>query len=82
MSNDYPFPLIQDLLGIVLKGKVFMKLHPRDTYFRVHIKEGDEWKTAFNTPLGQFVYLVMPFGLQGVPGVFMNLINEMLHKYL
>lgn len=39
-------------------------------------------KTAFNTPLGQYEYLVMTFSLQGVPIVFMNLINEVLHKYL
>lgn len=37
---------------------------------------------AFNNPLGQFKYRVMPFGLQGAPGVFMNLINDMLHKHL
>ncbi|XP_015266758.1 PREDICTED: coiled-coil domain-containing protein 180, partial [Gekko japonicus] len=38
--------------------------------------------TAFNTTLGPFDYLVMPFGLAGAPGVLMNLINEVLHKYL
>ncbi|XP_015283972.1 PREDICTED: RNA-directed DNA polymerase homolog, partial [Gekko japonicus] len=75
-------PLIKDLLAEAAKGKIFSKLDLRDAYFRVRIKEGDETKTAFNTPLGQFEYLVMPFGLQGAPGVFMNLINEVLHEHL
>ncbi|XP_060098768.1 zinc finger protein 709-like [Heteronotia binoei] len=70
------------LLSEVSKGSIFTKLDLRDAYFRVSIKEGDEWKTAFNTPMGQFEYLVMPFGLQGAPGVFMNFINDVLRKYL
>ncbi|XP_015276400.1 PREDICTED: coiled-coil domain-containing protein 113 [Gekko japonicus] len=61
-SNAYPLPLIKDLLTEVSKGKVFSKLDLRDAYFRVRIKEGDEGKTAFNTPLGQFEYLKEELG--------------------
>lgn len=78
MSSAYPLLLIRDLLGVVSKGKIFTKKDQRDTYFRVSIKEGHEWKTAFNTLLSQSEYLVMPFGLQRAPGVFINLINEVL----
>ncbi|KAI3375604.1 hypothetical protein L3Q82_003919 [Scortum barcoo] len=44
----------------------------------------DEWKTAFNTPLGHFEYLVMPFGLtnQCPPAVFQALINDVLRDFL
>ncbi|XP_077158510.1 uncharacterized protein LOC143820028 [Paroedura picta] len=80
--NAYPLPLIKDLLSRLGEGRIFTKLDLRDAYFRVRIAEGDEWKTAFNTPLGQFEYLVMPFGLSGSPGVFMNVINEALHDLL
>lgn len=48
----------------------------------MRIKEGDECKTAFNCRLGSFQFKVMPFGLQGAPAVFMQLINEMLHEHL
>lgn len=47
----------------------------------MRIKEGDEWKTAFNCPLGSFQFKVMPFDLQGAPAVFMQLINEILHEH-
>lgn len=39
-------------------------------------------KTAFNCPLGSFQFRVMPFGLQGAPAVFMQLINKVLHDHL
>lgn len=78
MSNAYPLPLIRVLLRVVAGGEViFTKLDLRDACFQVCIREGDERKTS-----GQFEYFVMPFGLPGPPGVFMNLINEALHEYL
>lgn len=50
-------------------------------YYRVHIK-GDEWKTAFNCLLCSFQFKVMPFGLQGAPAVFMQLIKVHEHLYI
>ena len=81
-SNAYPLPLIKDLLAQAGKGKIFTKLDIREAYYRVRIKEGHEHLTAFNTMLGQFEYRVMPFGLSGTGGVFMSVINEVLHDLL
>lgn len=46
----------------------------------MRIRDGDEWKTAFNTPLGHFEYLVMPFGLTNTQAVFQALVNEVLRE--
>ncbi|XP_060539018.1 uncharacterized protein LOC132709560 [Pantherophis guttatus] len=82
VHNLYPLPLMKDMLAHLAKGKVFTKLDLREAYYRVRIRAGDEWKTAFNCPLGSFQFKVMPFGLQGAPAVFMQLINEVLHEHL
>lgn len=44
----YPLPLMKDMVGHLAMGKIFMKLDLREVYYRVRIKEGDKWKTAFN----------------------------------
>lgn len=46
------------------------------------IKEGDEWKTAFNTPSDHYEYQVMPFDLTNTPPVFQALINDVLRDVI
>ena len=48
----------------------------------MRIKEGDEWKTAFQTRYGHFKYQVMSFGLSNAPASFQGYINKVLAKKL
>lgn len=56
MENVYPLPLVKDMLIHLAKGKIFTKLDLTESYYQVGIKEGDEWKTAFNCALGYFQF--------------------------
>ena len=70
VKNRYPLPLINSAFESLQQAKIFTKLDLRNAYHLVRIKEGDEWKTAFNTPQGHFEYLVMPFGLTNAGATF------------
>ena len=63
VKNRHPLPLISETLDRLIGAKVFTKLDLKDSYHRIRIRKGDEWKTAFCTQYGHFEYLVMPFGL-------------------
>ncbi|KAK3565579.1 hypothetical protein QTP86_012893 [Hemibagrus guttatus] len=75
----YPLPLVSAALEQLQRARIFTKLDLRSAYNLVHIKEGDEWKTAFHTTQGHYEYLVMPYGLTKAPAVFQALINELFH---
>lgn len=67
-------------------ANIFAKLDLRNAFHLVRIREGDEWKTAFNTPTGHYEYLVMPFGLNNAPAVFQTLVKyvlrDMVNKFV
>ncbi|THZ62800.1 hypothetical protein D6C85_09139 [Aureobasidium pullulans] len=82
IKNRYPIPLIRETLDKLSRAKHFSKLDIIAAFNNLRIKQGDEWKTAFNTRYGQYEYLVMPFGLCNAPGSFQSYINAALHDYL
>ena len=82
IKNNYPLPLISDVLENIGTKKLFTKMDLRWSYNNVRIKEGDEWKAAFTTPEGSFEPTVMFFGLTNSPALFQAMMNELLRDLI
>lgn len=82
VKNRYALPLMAEILDRVQGAKYFSKIDVKDAYYRIRIKEGDEWKTAFRTRYGHYEYVVMPFGLTNAPATFQSYIHKALHGLL
>ena len=78
IKNNYPLPLISDLINSIGKKKVFTKMNLQWGYNNVRIKEGDEWKAVFSMPEGSFEPTVMFFGLINSPATFQAMMNDLL----
>ena len=70
IKNNYPLPLILDVLENIRTKKVFTKMDLRWDYNNMRIKEGDEWKATFMMPEGLFEPIVMFFRLTNSPVTF------------
>jgi len=60
VKDNYPLPLILDLINMIGTKKVFTKIDLRWGYNNVQIKKGDEWKATFTTHLGVCYELPWP----------------------
>ena len=76
VKNNYPLPLIMQLVNKLQGAKLFTKMDLRWGYNNVHIKENDEWKAAFTCFCGSFGPLIMYFGLCNSPTTFQAMMNE------
>ena len=82
IKNWYPLPLIGKSLDCLGRANQFTQLNLTNAYHRIRIREGDEWKTAFQTWYGHFEYQVMPFGLSNAPATFQGYVNKILAEKL
>ena len=70
IKNRHPLPLISETLNRLGRAKWFTKLDLKDAYYRILIKRGNKWKTAFCMRYGYFEYLIMPFRLTNALATF------------
>jgi hypothetical protein len=75
IKDRCPLPLINKTLDRLVGAAYYTKLNLKDAYYRIRIKKGDEWKTAFRTRYKYFEYLVILFGLANIPATFQAYIN-------
>lgn len=75
VKNTYPLPLMFSAFKCLQGVYFFTKLDLRNAYHLVRIREGVEWKTAFNN----FDTLnILFFCFLNAPAVFQALVNDML----
>jgi len=82
VKNNYPLPLITDLIDTMGSKKVFTKMDLQWGFNNMRIKEGNEWKRAFTTYIGSFEPMVIFFGMTNLPATFQAMMNEILRDMI
>lgn len=76
LKDNYPLPLIDDLLDRLSNKSYFSLLDLKSAFYHVDMSEDSIKYTSFVTPMGQYEYLKMPFGLKNSPSTFQRFVNK------
>lgn len=82
-KDHFPLPFINTILEEVAGHELYTFMDGYSGYNQISIHPEDYHKTAFTTPWGTFIYVVMPFGLCNAPSAFQRAMthafSDLLH---
>lgn len=81
-KDQYPLPLIDEILERLAGATVFTKIDVRQGFHRLPMSPDCEDLTTFRTRHGAYKYKVMPFGLSIGPAHFQRLMNRIFADLL
>ncbi|GFV35584.1 hypothetical protein TNCV_2151321 [Trichonephila clavipes] len=76
VKDNFPLPLIEDVLDTLQEAKIYSTLNFRNGFFHVDVDEDCRKYTSFIVPDGQFEFNKVPFGLSTSPGVFQRYVSS------
>ena len=59
-------------------AKVFSVLDAKSGFLQIELDEASSLLTTFNTPIGRFRWLRLPFGIKCAPEIFQRIMDQML----
>jgi len=76
--DHYAMPVIDDVLPQLSKTKVFSTVDAKSAFWMVVLDEASSKLTTFETPIGKFRWLRLPYGISPAPKIFQRKMCEAL----
>ena len=83
-KDEFPFPNIDLLVDLAAGSSMFSFIDGYSRYNQICMVAKDAEKMAFRTPIGNFYYTIMPFGLKNAGATYQRtmtvIFHDMMHK--
>ena len=74
----YPMKTVEQVMSQLSGAKYFSTLDAKSGYCQLPLDEKSSYLTVFNTPLGRFRWLRLPFGIKSAPEIYQRTMDTML----
>ncbi|CAL1368987.1 unnamed protein product [Linum trigynum] len=81
-KDPYPLPKIDQLVDATSGHQFLTFLDMFSGYHQIPMKKEDQEKTAFMTPVGNYCYEVMPFGLKNAGATYQRMVDRVFARQL
>lgn len=81
LDDPYYFPTIYDNIGRLKGMKYFSTIDLSNSFYQIRINEKYRYITSFITPIGQFQFNSLPFGLKSSPKIFQRSLSKVLFEF-
>ena len=83
-KDEFPLPNIDLFVDSVAGNSIFSFMDGYSGYNQIQMVAKDAEKTTFRTPIGNFYYTIMPFGLKNAGATYQRtmtaIFHDMMHK--
>ena len=76
MREHIQIPTADEIFAQISEASVFSKLDLKNGYWQLPLTKESSYLTTFNTPIGRFRYLRMPFGLNSANEIFQKKMTQ------
>uniref|UniRef100_A0A2N9HC24 Integrase catalytic domain-containing protein n=1 Tax=Fagus sylvatica TaxID=28930 RepID=A0A2N9HC24_FAGSY len=81
-KDEFPLPNMDLLIDSATGSAMFSFMDGFSGYNQIRMSPRDAEKTAFRTPIGNFYYTVMPFGLKNAGATYQRMMTAMFHDMI
>ena len=76
--EHHPMKTIEEVVASMPNAKVFSVLDAKSGFLQVKLDDDSSLLTTFNSPIGRFRWLRLPFGIRCAPEIFQRIMDQML----
>ena len=76
--ENFPIPTVEEVVASMPDAKVFSVIDAKSGFLQIKLNYESSLLTTFNTPIGRYRWLRLPFGIKSAPEMFQHIMDTML----
>ena len=78
--EHYPSPTVEDMVASIPDAKVFSVVDAKAGFLQIKLDYESSLLTTFNSPMGRYRWLRLPFGIKSAPEMYQRIMDTMLEN--